>query len=165
MSEKSVSGSLRAAQRASVVDGGQGPRRMVPLGEAEALELLASVPFGRVVFTQQALPAIRVVNHALVDGRIVIRTHEGAALASVLPGRPGPGVVVAYEADEINAATRLGWSVVVTGYARLLSGPEAERLRQVVPQPWYGAVMDQVVCLEPELVTGLRMLPDAVEQG
>ncbi|MGV9899629.1 pyridoxamine 5'-phosphate oxidase family protein, partial [Streptomyces tendae] len=54
------------------------PRRSIELGAEEALALLGSVSLGRVVFTRQALPTIRPVNHVLDDGDIVIRTHEGA---------------------------------------------------------------------------------------
>ena len=60
-------------------DGGlgvaQAPDGAQLLDEAAAMRLLASVDYGRVVFTLAALPAIRVVNH-LVDGdRIIIRTR------------------------------------------------------------------------------------------
>src|SRR3954466_6782986 len=87
-----------------------GPRRSVELDSAEALRLLGSVSLGRVVFTLHALPTVRPVNHVLDGGDIVIRTHEGTALTSLTQRADGPGVVVAYEADDIDAATRLGWS-------------------------------------------------------
>ena len=48
------------------------------------------------------------------------------ARSALAPQRP-PGtcrVVVAYEADTIDPATHLGWSVVATGYARLVTDPE-----------------------------------------
>ena len=38
------------------------PREAIELDRLEAMRLLASVDHGRVVFTNQALPAIRVVN-------------------------------------------------------------------------------------------------------
>lgn len=38
------------------------------LDRSEALRLLGTVPLGRIVFTHQALPAIRPVNH-VVEGR------------------------------------------------------------------------------------------------
>ncbi|MGP4095485.1 pyridoxamine 5'-phosphate oxidase family protein [Nonomuraea sp. KM90] len=50
--------------------------------EPEALRLLARVPFGRIVFTRQALPAVRPVNHLVVDGQIVIRSNPGTILSS-----------------------------------------------------------------------------------
>lgn len=93
------------------------PRRMGQVGRAEALRLLGSVSLGRIVFTHQALPAVRPVNH-LMDGEdIIVQLHDGATLASIVAPTQATGVVVAYEADVIDPETHIGWSVVVTGYA------------------------------------------------
>jgi hypothetical protein len=43
----------------------EGGLHMTPPGRAEALALPGFVGFGRIVFTRNALPAIRPVNHAL----------------------------------------------------------------------------------------------------
>nr|WP_241266112.1 pyridoxamine 5'-phosphate oxidase family protein [Streptomyces boncukensis] len=134
-----------------------GPRRSEALDRAEALRLLGSVSFGRVVFTQGALPAIRAVNHVLDGGEIVIRTHEGAALTSHTQQGGAPGVVVAYEADAIDPGTHLGWSVVATGYAHLVTEPhELERYRAML-RPWVDRAMDFAVRIRPDLVTGVRL--------
>ncbi len=94
--------------------------RLVQLDRAQALALLAKAPFGRVVFSHQALPAIRPVNHLVeAGGDVVIRTHTGMALL----GRAALSEVVAYEADDLDPDTRTGWSVVVTGTASLVSDP------------------------------------------
>ncbi|WP_225094552.1 pyridoxamine 5'-phosphate oxidase family protein [Streptomyces sp. CoH27] len=139
-------------------------RRRVELDRAEALRLLASVPLGRIVFTRQALPTVRPVNHILDDGDIVIRIHEGAALTSHAWQDPGTGVVVAYEADAIDPVTHLGWSVVVTGYASLVTDPrELARIRSLLP-PWAPQQgMDQAVRIHPELVAGV-LLTSPVEE-
>jgi hypothetical protein len=62
--------------------GGHTPRESVTLDPVEAMRLLASVSYGRVVFTQEALPAIGPVNHLLDDGRVIIRTRLTASIAS-----------------------------------------------------------------------------------
>ncbi len=67
-----------------------GPRRRIELDSAEALRLLGSVSLGRIVCTRHALPTVRPVNHALDDGDIVIRTHEGAGRGSMRPRRYAP---------------------------------------------------------------------------
>lgn len=55
----------RSPDHGSVLD----PMRSTEqLDRSEALRLLGTVPLGRVVFTHQALPAIRPVNH-VVEGR------------------------------------------------------------------------------------------------
>ncbi|CAL9609088.1 pyridoxamine 5'-phosphate oxidase family protein [Streptomyces sp. enrichment culture] len=134
------------------------PRRMAHLGRAEALRLLGTVSLGRIVFTQQALPAIRPVNHLMDGDDIIVRLHDGATLASVVAPTDTDGVVVAYEADVIDPDTHLGWSVVVTGYAHRVTDDEelarfAARLR-----PWVGTpVANAALRIRPDLVTGLRL--------
>jgi hypothetical protein len=133
-------------------------RRRIDLDRAEALSLLGSVSLGRLVFTRQALPTVRPVNHIVDGGDIVIRTHEGAALTWHARHAGDAGVVVAYEADVIDPVTHTGWSVVVTGYARLVTDPDElawiqGRLEPWVPQP----EMDHAVRIRPEMVTGVLL--------
>ena len=134
-----------------------GPRHSVELDPSEALRLLGSVSLGRVVFTQHALPTIRPVNHVLDDGDIVIRTHAGSALTSQTRHGDGTGVVVAYEADAIDPDTHLGWSVVVTGFARLVTDPRELARYQALLHPWVKQTMDYAVRIHPDLVTGIRL--------
>ena len=134
-----------------------GPRRSIELDSDEALRLLGSVSFGRVVFTRHALPTIRPVNHVLDNGDIVIRTHEGAALTARARQADGQGVVVAYEADTIAPDTHLGWSVVVTGYAHLVTDSEELARYQALLNPWVHRTMDYAVRIRPDLITGVRL--------
>ncbi|MEZ0095248.1 pyridoxamine 5'-phosphate oxidase family protein [Streptacidiphilus sp. EB129] len=127
------------------------------LDPAQALRLLGTVTLGRIVFTQHALPTIRPVNHIVHNGDIIVRTHHGTALAAYLDNATTTtGVVVAYEADTIDPDTRLGWSVVATGYARLITDPH-----QLLPyqrlQPWTGQATDCAVRIHPELITGRQL--------
>ncbi|MGW2338542.1 pyridoxamine 5'-phosphate oxidase family protein [Streptomyces sp. NPDC001685] len=133
------------------------PRRRIELDGAEALRLLGSVSLGRIVFTRHALPTVRPVNHVLDGGDVVIRTHEGAALTSRTERAGDPGVVVAYEADAIDPRTHLGWSVVVTGYARLVTDPEDLARCLALVRPWVDQAMDQAVRIRPDLVTGILL--------
>lgn len=124
------------------------------LTRAESLRLLGSRSLGRVVFTDQALPAIRPVNHLLDGDQIIIRSHSGAALLTAARQE----VVVAYEADAIDPEEHLGWSVVVTGVARLVEDPEAvERYRRLL-RPWVARRMDQVIAISSDLVTGFELV-------
>ncbi|MFG3496523.1 pyridoxamine 5'-phosphate oxidase family protein [Streptomyces sp. NPDC047928] len=143
------------------------PRRMTQLSRGEALRLLGSVSLGRIVFTQQALPAIRPVNHVMDGEDIVVRLHDGATLASIAAPSGAPGIVVAYEADIIDPETHLGWSVVVTGYARLVSDPvELDRYEREL-QPWVAQSMKHALRIQPDLVTGFQLVtePAAATNG
>ena len=130
-------------------------RRLERLDTATALDLLASVRFGRVVFTQNALPAVRPVNHLLDDGQVVIRTRLSAAVTRAA------GEVVAFEADDLDPVRRLGWSVVVTGTARIVAATDrAARLEEAL-RPWVDQPLDTVIAIDTELVTGYRFVADA----
>ncbi|WP_329417626.1 pyridoxamine 5'-phosphate oxidase family protein [Streptomyces sp. NBC_00704] len=137
------------------------PRHSIELDAAEALSLLGSVSLGRIVFTRHALPTVRPANHVLDDGDIVIRTHESAALSSYTRHDDAQGVVVAYEADDIDPDTLLGWSVIVTGYARLITDPRQVARYQKMLRPWGTETTDHAVRIRPDLVTGLRLVPSA----
>lgn len=126
----------------------QSAREVVELDRDEAMRLLASVDHGRVVFTRAALPAIRPVNH-LVKVSVAVRSSADA------------GVVVAYEADDLDPRRRTGWSVVVTGLATEVSDPEQVARYQRLLHPWVNMAMDTVVAIEPEIVTGIRIVADS----
>ncbi|MCX5604831.1 pyridoxamine 5'-phosphate oxidase family protein [Streptomyces phaeochromogenes] len=105
------------------------------------------------VFSHQALPAIRPVNHLVeASGDVAIRTHTGMALL----GRAAHSEVVAYEADDLDAVARTGWSVVVTGTASRVLDP-AELVRyQAALTSWAEGDMEHVVRIRADLVTGYR---------
>jgi len=122
------------------------------------MRLLGSVSLGRIVFTARALPAIRPVTH-LVDGDyVIIRTDSGAAITSEL--RAEAGTVVAYEADVIDLAEHLGWSVIVVGVAhRVIDMDEAAFYRRAL-RPWVSGAKDQVIAIHADMVTGFRLVAD-----
>ncbi|WP_327381637.1 pyridoxamine 5'-phosphate oxidase family protein [Streptomyces sp. NBC_01207] len=132
-------------------------RYMRELDRAEALRLLSTVSLGRIVFTQHALPAVRPVNHLVENEAIIVRIHEDGALASLAAPADAPGVVVAYEADVIDPVTHLGWSVVVTGYARAVcDADEVDRYAHLL-RPWVAHRMTSALRIRPDLVTGFRL--------
>lgn len=130
-------------------------RILQELSRHEALRLLAGVAMGRVVFTQQALPAIRPVNHILDQGEVIIRTSLGSSVADTVVRRPD--TVVAYEADMIDPETRQGWSVVVTGIARLVDNAQDRTRYEALLRPWVQNQADGVLRIRPDLVTGFRL--------
>jgi hypothetical protein len=131
-------------------------RRRAELSRAECLQLVSSVPFGRVVFTVRALPAISPVSHLVAGAQIIIRASLGAAFSSAPNGN---AAVVAYQADLIDPGRRAGWSVVIIGRAhRVTSEAHAARYRQALP-PWTDGEMDEVIAIDADLVTGIRIVP------
>ncbi|MDT5143063.1 MAG: hypothetical protein QOD02_1100 [Mycobacterium sp.] len=125
------------------------------LDRIEAIRLLASISYGRVVFTLNALPAIRPVNHLLDEGRIIIRTRLTASISAAV--RSGEGIVVAYEADSIDPQTQTGWSVVVTGHAHTITDPDQVSRYEQLLHPWVNHA-DTVIAIEPAIITGFRIV-------
>ena len=130
------------------------PLRFQELTREESLRRLATVRVGRIVFTHQALPTVRPVNHVIDGGAVILRTHPGAALLSAVD------TVVAYEADSVSDGERIGWSVIVTGVARRLRAPaEIERYERLL-QPWAPDETDYVIRIHPELVNGFSLIEE-----
>lgn len=125
----------------------------IRLDRAESMRLLASAQVGRLIFTVNALPTVRLMNYALVDGLIVVRTAAGTTVA-----RKADDVVVAFEVDDLDVATSSGWSVIVIGRATLVTDPGLIGRYQRVPlKPWAPGGRDQFVQITTEVVEGRRV--------
>lgn len=126
---------------------------LVVLEPDECMRLMATAPVGRIVFTEQALPAVQPVNFLVHEGAIVIRTNEGSKLAAA-----AEGAIVAFEADEIDPATHTGWNVTVVGPASVVSDPDAVAELSALPlQPWAPGVRDRFIRIEAKRVSGRRL--------
>jgi nitroimidazol reductase NimA-like FMN-containing flavoprotein (pyridoxamine 5'-phosphate oxidase superfamily) len=124
------------------------------LSAGEALEMLSSVPVGRIVYSDRALPFVVPVDFMLVGMDVVIRTGARSGLALNVPGQ-----VVAFETDCIDSVTRSGWSVVVTGRAELVDEiEEIDRLNALKLQSWATDSTDLYLRLPANAVSGRRVI-------
>ena len=138
---------------------GAGPARaLLSVDTPEhALRLLGSTRLGRIVFTLDALPTIRPVDHVVTDACVIVRTDVDTALARSLRRSGRTGMIVAYEADDIDLSAHTGWSVIVTGRAELVTDPdELRRYRAILHSPVESA-MDLAVRIRPLIVTGYQL--------
>jgi pyridoxamine 5'-phosphate oxidase-like protein len=100
--------------------------------------------------------------HVADDGYIVVRARHGGKPASV-PARGEPNqVVVAYEADAVDPASHVGWSVVVTGRMDLIVDPDVAARYRALLEPWADEVVDRVLRIHPGLVSGISKRGRAV---
>lgn len=134
---------------------GAGQRRSTGLARGESMDLLGSVSFGRIVFSQQALPAIRPVNHLVDNGDIIIRSSLGASV--VKAADTVNGVVVAYEADSIDPADHRGWSVIVTGTAHLIRDAALVKRYDTMLYSWVAGQKDHFIRIHPQMISGIRL--------
>ncbi len=112
--------------------------------------------------TRQALPAVLPVTCCL-DG------DDAVVLCTAAPSEPVravDGTVVAFEADEVDAAAHSGWSVVVTGPATVVTDPvEHERLARKGPRSWVTSPRQVFVRIGPERVTGRELVGGSILHG
>jgi nitroimidazol reductase NimA-like FMN-containing flavoprotein (pyridoxamine 5'-phosphate oxidase superfamily) len=127
---------------------------LVPLDRADCLALLATRPFGRLVFTHRALPDVLPVNYQLDGEHLLIRLGSGSAAATATQD-----AVVAFEVDDIDVLSRTGWSVTVVGRAQEITDTdELTRARAHGLTTWAGDDRDHFVRVAAEKVTGRRLL-------
>jgi nitroimidazol reductase NimA-like FMN-containing flavoprotein (pyridoxamine 5'-phosphate oxidase superfamily) len=127
------------------------------LSRDECLQRLREHNVGRLAVVAAGRPEIFPVNYVLDGEAVVFRTDEGTKLTAAERS------MVAFGIDEIDPATRSGWSVVVHGRAEEMStfdGPVRERsLRELGVDPWAGGEKRHWVRIEPLSITGRRVAP------
>jgi hypothetical protein len=126
------------------------------LSPSNCLALAGTVPIGRIVFTDRALPAVQPVNFVLHDGCVIIRTAEGTKLATALPD-----TIVAFEIDDYDARAQSGWSVTVVGRAESVAdAAESARLARLPLRTWAPDDRDRFVRIRPEYISGRRIVAE-----
>ncbi len=108
------------------------PGDLEVLDADECHRLLATAPFVRLGFVTVKGPTILPVNHLLVDGELYFRTETGSKLATAAAEGP-----VAVQADGVDPAHHLGWSVVAHGHTSIVTDQAlVERLMAFDFTPW-----------------------------
>jgi uncharacterized protein len=124
------------------------------LSLAECMRLLTKVPVGRLGFNADGEVVILPVNHAVDGDTVVFRAAAGSKLSAAEEQR-----TVVFEADDYDAMTRTGWSVLVNGRAEpVYDDAEVQALGRLKLAPWPDAVDRPFwVRIRPSSVTGRRI--------
>ncbi len=128
-------------------------KKLAPLSKDQCLGLIDSVPFGRIVFTSRAMPAVRLVPHIRLGEQIVIPASPDLGVTA-----EKPGTVVAYETDLIGVGQRPAWTVLVVGRARQMAVRELPAWQRERIGSWPGGAPDVVIMITTDLVTGEQFL-------
>jgi hypothetical protein len=120
-----------------------------------AAAMLEAMDYRAHLFTDPDTGSDAVIYRAGPTGYRLTRLAPGAALGAAAGG---PGVVVAYEADQIDPDTHVGWSVVVTGLAHLATDPEQVARYKGLLTAWVAGQMSDAVLISLEMVTGYRLV-------
>ena len=119
----------------------------------QCVDLLRHARVGRLASVVDGFPVVVPVNYRLVDGSvpwIVVRTRPGGVIEQGFTH-------VGFEIDGIDAYRQDGWSVLVRGTLRRLTGADATSRDDVDPAPWLEADRDAWLAIEPLTITGRRL--------
>jgi uncharacterized protein len=124
------------------------------LDRSTCLGLLQTVVIGRVAWvTDSGDAAVVPVNFVMVDDGIVFRTAEGHKLDAVQEGRR-----LCFEADDVEPALHVGWSVMITGTAEVVTDADEIRRLELSPlAPWDPAPKPFFVRIRASEMTGRRI--------
>ena len=124
------------------------------LDDGECLRLLGTTPVGRVAVNLGYAVAVLPVNYAVVGSEILFFTGEGLKLEAVMAAG-----TVTFEADEIDAEARTGWSVLAVGRADVVDSWLRARAEAVGLYPWAAGDRPHLVRIRPSFFSGRRILP------
>lgn len=133
----------------SIIDG---RTFMEHLGVRECWDLLQRTPAGRIGVLVDSAPEIYPVNFAVLDRTIVFRTDGGNKLAGL---RKSPAV--SFEIDHFDSRERVGWSVLVKGFADTLPSHRRRAAAALELDLWTVGDKGTWIQITPYEVSGRRI--------
>ncbi|MGH3487143.1 MAG: pyridoxamine 5'-phosphate oxidase family protein [Actinopolymorphaceae bacterium] len=124
------------------------------LEPSESVRLLGAAPIGRIVFTDQAMPAVQPVNFVVDGDALLIRTAPGSKLDAA-----ARNAIVAFEVDDIDQDNQRGWSVTVVGHAEMITDEaELQRLAGLPLRSWSPDEPTHLIRIRMEIIQGRRIV-------
>ncbi|GGV35384.1 hypothetical protein GCM10010495_60480 [Kitasatospora herbaricolor] len=118
----------------------------------QSLELLRQTVIGRLIHTDDAMPAVTPSCFTLDSLGEVVIPLPASWRADLMDGE-----VVGFETDRFDEQTLQGWTVLVVGRSRLVTDPgKIEALKDGGPLHWGHRPTRGYLSIHPELVTGQR---------
>lgn len=126
---------------------------LIELTAEECRTRLSSHGIGRLAMDTPDGPIIVPLNYSVIEGAVTFRTAPDAVPATAV------GAQVAFEVDHVDEALSQGWSVLVRGFARAVTEPDAVRRLAALAYsgPWAGGERDIWVRVESVTTTGRRI--------
>jgi len=123
------------------------------ISETECLELLEGHQIGRIALIVENQPLIFPVNYGISHRIVTFRTAHGTKLSYA------PGSNVAFEIDDYEPSTGVGWSVLVQGVAvdsTHALDDVSWTARGASPHPLAPGVRIHRLAIRPTIITGRR---------
>ena len=130
-----------------------------PMDETECLRLISPGGIGRLAYTGRYGLTVFPVNYRLHDGSIMFRTSPDSPTDEDLrTGIAHAEYEVAFEIDEVDPATEVGWSVLIQGSAHhMVTEAERAAVRESGVEPWPGGSREHAISINPIRITGRRI--------
>jgi transcriptional regulator with XRE-family HTH domain len=127
---------------------------LTDLTPAQCREHLANGGVGRFLFIEAGRGPVAVPVNFRMDGDdVIFRTSPTDGVSAAVRQRH-----VSFDVDHIDDDRSEGWSVLLTGRARIITDPaELDHVRTLNVQPWAGGDRPAYVRLAPAEVTGRRI--------
>lgn len=137
------------------------------LDEAACLRLISPGGIGRLAYSGRYGLTVFPVNYKLHEGAIVFRTAQDSPTGEDLQtGIAHAEYQVAFEVDDIDAAAREGWSVLIQGPAHhLTSAADRASVRDSGVEPWPDGAREHAIRITPKRITGRRLRHVPADQG
>ncbi|MGW3915828.1 helix-turn-helix domain-containing protein [Streptomyces sp. NPDC005070] len=132
-----------------------GHSELIELDPAECRARLSTHGVGRIAAHTTDGLVVLPVNYSVVDGAVGFRTAPGSVLAAAV------GAHVAFEVDHVDEALSQGWSVLVQGRARAVTGADVVRRLDALAhsRPWAGGEeRDLWMRVDEERISGRRIV-------
>ncbi|WP_063767848.1 pyridoxamine 5'-phosphate oxidase family protein [Streptosporangium roseum] len=140
---------MRAKDTTSSEDGG----RAEILDRDTCMALLETAGIGRIAWSApNGEVVVLPVNFVVDRDSIVFKTSQGGKLDAVHRGRP-----LSFEADGMEPALRVGWSVLLVGVGEVVADPDQVRRLRELPAPWAAMAEPVFIRLTARQVTGRRL--------
>jgi nitroimidazol reductase NimA-like FMN-containing flavoprotein (pyridoxamine 5'-phosphate oxidase superfamily) len=127
-------------------------RYIEELTRDECMRLLGTKDVGWLTHCDNDRPRAVVVNYTVVSGEVVVRSGYGTKLTAA-----ARHLTMTLAVDELRQPSRTGWSVTVTGQARLL-GDRLVNPDLRAPEPWVPHVEELFLTVPCEHITGRRII-------
>jgi nitroimidazol reductase NimA-like FMN-containing flavoprotein (pyridoxamine 5'-phosphate oxidase superfamily) len=123
------------------------------LSRAECRSLLPQSPVGWIAHCSAGSPQLVPVNYVVHGDEVVVRTGYGSKLAAA-----AHGVVMSLGVDSIDPATCTGWSVTVTGPARVIGDGDEVAVRDLpLVEVWAPGDKETYIGIPLREVSGRRI--------
>jgi transcriptional regulator with XRE-family HTH domain len=120
---------------------------------------VAAGGIGRFLFDDPGRGPVAIpVNYKMDGDDVIFRTSGSSGVGAEMRVDAALAQQVSFDVDHLDNALAEGWSVLLSGSARVITGPaELDRAKALDIEPWAGGERDVYIRFTPTRITGRRI--------